>query len=97
MPAVKLINVRLDAGDASKARFLRGEGVEISRIVRNAIREEYERRHVKKRRRTAKQILEAIYAAHPEPADAPPPVANIHDRRAFRDAVARRLRNKKFR
>jgi hypothetical protein len=90
---MKLINVRLDADDARKAAALRKEGVEISSLVREAIRAEYDRRRKPKRNgRKASEIIQEIIARHPTPPGTPPRDYNVHDRHEARAAILRKLR-----
>lgn len=92
---MKLLNVRLDAEDSSKVQALRRQGVQISELVRCAIRSEYERRRRALRPADVESMLQEIYAAHPVPADLPPRGFDVHDRRAFREAMARHVRGGK--
>ncbi len=71
---------------------LREEGVEMSSLVRDAIRTEYGRRRRKLRPEDVDALLAEIYARHPEPPGGAPPTVDILDRRAFREHVARRIR-----
>ena len=90
---MKLINVRLDAEDARKAASLRKEGVEISSLVRDAIRAEDDRRRKPKRNgRKASEIIQEIIARHPTPPGTPPRNYNVHDRHEARAAILRKLR-----
>ena len=90
----KLLNVRLNAEDAQKADFLRGTGVEISDLVRQAIREEYQRR--RKRPRTpeeVKQWFEELYRRFPTPPnEAPYEQIDTTDRRAMSEYIRKRLK-----
>jgi len=91
-----LLNVRLSADDARRAVELRKTGVQISRIVREVIRAEHERRVRQHRaqRRTA-EILAEIYAAHPDPSRAARRAFDLRDRRAARRAILRKLRRRR--
>jgi hypothetical protein len=90
---MKLINIRLDTADARKAALLRSEGVEISSLVREAIRAEYARRKAsRKDRRPAAEILAEIYARNPAPPGEPPRDYDVHDRRQAREAILRKLK-----
>jgi post-segregation antitoxin (ccd killing protein) len=92
---MKLINVRLDAEDARKAAQLRRKGVQISAIVREAIRAEYERRRTRKRgERKASDVVDAIIARHPRADDEPPRDYNVHDRHEARAAILKSLQKK---
>ncbi|HEY7116782.1 MAG TPA: hypothetical protein VH475_09360 [Tepidisphaeraceae bacterium] len=90
---MKLINVRLDAQDARKADALRKQGVEISSIVREAIRAEYERRRQHRRDgRTAAEMLSEIYAKYPDPPDVTPRDYDVHDAKQARAAIVAKLK-----
>ena len=93
-----LINVRLDEEDARRAKALRGAGVPISTIVRDAILSEYERRVVGTAGGKAPSALLAeILAANPDPIDMPPREVDVTDRRAVRRHIAERLAGPKQR
>jgi hypothetical protein len=95
MPArrrVKLINVRLGPEETAMAAELREEGVEMSSLVRDAIRSEYGKRRRRLRPQDVDALLAEIYARHPEPEGATPPTIDILDRRAVREYIARRVR-----
>ncbi len=88
-----LLNVRLNADDARRATELRQTGVQISQVVRDAIRVEHERRIGRRRsRRETSTILAEIYAAHPDAPDAPRRGFDLRDRKAARRAILRKLR-----
>jgi hypothetical protein len=87
----KLINVRLEAEDAGKVRALKERGVELSAIVRKAIRSEYSRRVVSPAHTDAAQVLREIYATYPA-APAPRRTFDVHDRRSFAAAIGRHVR-----
>jgi post-segregation antitoxin (ccd killing protein) len=93
---MKLLNVRLDAEDARKAEMLRKQGVEISSVVRAAIRAEYERRRTKRRDgRSAAKIMAEIYARHPDPADLPARDYDVHDAKQARAAIVAKLKRER--
>jgi hypothetical protein len=87
----KLVNVRLDADDAGKVRALKERGVELSAIVRRAVRSEYARRVVTASAADIVKTMQEIYADHPAQ-----PVAarsfDVHDRRALAAAMRRHVR-----
>jgi hypothetical protein len=90
---MKLINVRLDARDARKADALRKQGVEISSVVREAIRAEYERRRKRRRDdRSAAEMLADIYAKYPDPPDLSPRDYDVHDAKQARAAIVAKLK-----
>lgn len=88
---VKLLNVRLNPTDALKVRALRGQGVEISGVVREAIRSEYERRVRIPREADVEQILRSIHEAHPDRPGAGERGFDVHDRKQFRKAMQRHV------
>lgn len=91
-----LLNVRLSADDSRRAVELRKTGVQISRIVRDAIRAEHERRVQRPRaRRPTQEILAEIYAAYPDPPGTPRRAVDLRDRRAARQVILRRLRRRR--
>jgi len=89
---MKLLNVRLDADDARLVSQLRQAGVEISGIVREAIRAEHGRRVGRRGRPRPAEVMAAIYAAHPDPPGLPRRRYDMRDRRAARRAIVRKLR-----
>lgn len=89
---MKLLNVRLDSADARLAADLRKAGVQISRLVRDAIRAEHDQRIGKRRRRPrARDVMARIYAEHPNPPGLPRQRLDLRDRRAVRRTIAKRL------
>lgn len=88
---MKLLNVRLDQADEARVRALRARGANVSRLVREAIRVEYQRRAGVPGPEDVESILSAIYAVHPVSPGEPRPL-RLRDRHRFRRAVARRLR-----
>jgi hypothetical protein len=72
----KLINVRLGSADASKADALKAEGVNLSNVVRDAIRSEYVRRGLGKQPSNSELLkrLDEVFAKYPIPDDVPKPV-----------------------
>jgi hypothetical protein len=87
-----LLNVRLDAEDARRAKALRGAGVPISTLVRAAIRAEYDRRIAGRvGAGRPSRIVAGILASLPDPADLPARPLEASDRRALRRHVVRKL------
>lgn len=87
-----LINVRLDEEDERRARALRAEGVQISTLVRSALRAEYERRVAARlQRRRPSQVVSEVIAAFPDPEPRARDL-DVADRRAVRDHIVARLR-----
>ena len=86
-----LINVRLDSERLRKARVLRERGVRLSDVVREAIDE----RFLQLRSEPAadvKTVIRRIFERHPDPPGLPPRGYDVHDRRAARQAILRKLR-----
>ncbi len=85
---MKLLNVRLGDDDARRVAYLRQAGVQLSRVVREAIRAEYDRRASRQEpRRRPAQVMAEIYAAFPDPPDLPARRIDLRDRKAVRAAV----------
>jgi len=89
----RLLNVRLGPEDQAMVTELRAGGVEMSELVRDAIRTEYGRRRRRLRARDVDALLAAIYARHPDPPGSPRERPDTVDRRAVREAIRRRLRS----
>jgi hypothetical protein len=88
-----LLNVCLSADDARRATELRKTGGQVSRIVREAIRAEHERRVQRSRaQKPTAEIRAEIYAAHPDPPLASARGFDLRDRKAAREAIVRKLR-----
>jgi hypothetical protein len=93
-----LLNVRLNAEQASKARWLRGQGVEISQLTREAIEAEYERRTRKpKTPEEIRAILRRMHELYPSPKGLPPRGFDIGDRKAAREFIVAHLKSMKLR
>jgi post-segregation antitoxin (ccd killing protein) len=91
-----LVNVRLDAEDARRVAELRRAGIQISAVVRQAIRAEHEQRVGRRASaRAAAARLAKIYADHPDTPDVRPRGFSLSDRRAVRAALEKRLRRKR--
>jgi hypothetical protein len=90
---VPLLNVRLSPDDAHRAAELREEGIQISDVVRAAIRAEYLRRRLgKPSKRRPSLIVKEILAALPDSVDAPLGAVDSADRHAVRRHIAAKLR-----
>jgi hypothetical protein len=91
-----LLSVRLSADDARRAAELRRTGIQISRVVRDAIRAEHDRRVQRTRaRQGTAAILSAIYAAHPDPPRAPRRAFDLRDRKGAREAILGKLQRRR--
>jgi hypothetical protein len=87
----RLVNVRLDAERIRKAQRLREHGVALSDVVREAIDERY----ASVRSGSPpdiKAIVRRVFELFPDPADLPPRDYDVHDSRAARRAIRRRIR-----
>jgi len=91
---MRLLNVRLRSEDAARVAALRARHVPISQLVRDAIRNEYERLRRPLRPRDVDALLRALYERHPDPPGLAPPSVDVRDPRAVRQAVVRRLRRR---
>ena len=93
---MRRLNVRLSAEDARRVVELRKTGVQISRIVRDVIRVEHERRVRQRRaRRRTDEILAEIYASHPDPPGTPRRAFDLRDRKAARTTILGKLRRRR--
>ena len=91
-----LLNVRLSPDDARRAAALREDGIQISDVVREAIRAEYLRRRPGKLgRRRPSLLVKEILAALPDPAAIPSPAVDTTDSRAVRRRIAAKLRGER--
>jgi hypothetical protein len=88
----RLVNVRLDADRLRKAQTLRARGVALSDVVREAIDERYAALWQSETRPDARSIIRRIFEQYPDPPDLPPRDYDVHDRRAARVAILRKLR-----
>lgn len=89
-----MITVRLNAKDTDRARGLREVGVEISQLVRDVIRSEYDRRALPQQRGDTFALLDAIYRRHPEPANLPELAPSPLNRKSFARHVRQSLARK---
>ena len=93
---MKLLNVRLGEDDARKVARLREAGVQISRLVREAIRAEHDRRLGRREApRHPAEIMAEIYAAYPDPPGLPARRVDLRDRKAVRRAVLAWMRRRR--
>jgi hypothetical protein len=89
--ASRLVNVRLDEERVRKARALRARGVSLSAVVREAIDDRYAAIGAEARR-DVRAIVQVMFERHPDPPGLGPRRYDVHDRRAARRAIQRRLR-----
>jgi hypothetical protein len=86
-----LVNVRLDSERLRKARKLRERGVKLSDVVREAIDERFLRLRCEPQS-DVKALVRRIFEEYPDPAGLPPREYDVHDRKAARRAIVRKLR-----
>jgi hypothetical protein len=87
-----LLNVRLSPDDARRAAELREDGVQISDVVREAIRAEHLRRRPgKSGKGRPSALVKELLAALPDPADMPSRAVDTTDRHAVRRHIAAKL------
>ncbi|HSI34066.1 MAG: hypothetical protein ACAI43_15175 [Phycisphaerae bacterium] len=96
---MKLLNVKLDEGDARKAEALRKQGIQLSALVRAAIRTEYARRQAGPAAVAAARlaaVAEAI-ALYPAPPGTKPRGYDLADRHQARGAILKQMKRSKRR
>ena len=91
----RLVNVRLDEARVRKARALRERGVVLSEVVREAIDERFAALRRSAAAPDVRAIVRGIFERHPDPPGLAPRDYDVHDRRAARAAIRRRLRRAK--
>jgi hypothetical protein len=87
----RLVNVRLDEERLHKAKRLRESGIALSDLVREAIDERFDGLRTGRRRTGVGAVMTRILNRHPDPADLPPRTYDVHDGRAARAAIVRRV------
>jgi hypothetical protein len=88
-----LLNVRLGPEDARMAAALRKNGVQISRVVRDALRAAYQRQaaaHAQRGRPS--DVMASIYREVPDASGQPRERRDLGDRHAIRRVIRKRLR-----
>jgi hypothetical protein len=88
----RLVNVRLDAERVRKAQALRARGVPLSDVVREAIDERFAALQRPESQDDVRTIVRRIFERYPDPPDLPPRGYDVHDRRAARAAILRKVR-----
>ena len=88
----RLINVRLDSERLRKAQTLRERGVNLSDVVREAIDERFLQLR-SEREPDVKTLMRRIFEQYPDPAGLPLRNYDVHDRRAARGAILRKIRS----
>lgn len=85
---MRLLNVRLGPEDARIAAELRRAGIQLSRVVRDALRAAHSGRGRGGRpRRRASEIMAEIYAQCPDPPRLKRRRVDLRDRRSVRRAI----------
>jgi hypothetical protein len=92
MAASRLVNVRLDEARVRKARTLRARGIALSDVVREAIDERFAALDRSESRLDVSAVVRRIFERYPDPPNLAPRDYDIHDRRAARSAIRRKLR-----
>jgi hypothetical protein len=88
----RLLNVRLDEARLRKARLLRESGVTLSDVVREAIDVRFEALRPAMTGGDVRDVLARILARHPDSPDLPARPYDVHDPRAARSSIRRRLK-----
>jgi hypothetical protein len=88
----RLVNVRLDEERVRKAQTLREHGVALSDVVRAAIDERFAALRRSGSRTDVRTIVGGIFEQYPDPPGLAPRDYDVHDRRAARAAILRKLR-----
>jgi len=93
---LKVLNVRLAPEDARIAARLKQQGVQLSSVVRDAIRIAYGQ-HVRRRQRPRRlsALMEEIYLEVPDQGRPPPPKYDLRDRNSIRRVIVGRLRRRR--
>ena len=89
---MKLVNVRLSDEDAAKVADLRRQGVQLSEVVREAVRARHLALRPALTAKDVRPLLEEIFARHPLDARDERPAVDTTDRRAVKALVRRKLR-----
>jgi hypothetical protein len=88
----RLVNVRLDEERVRKVQALRERGVALSDVVREAIDERFAALRQSESPPDVGAIVRGIFDRYPDPVDLAPRDYDVHDRRAARAAILRKLR-----
>lgn len=92
---MKLVNVRLSDEDAMRVADLRQHGVELSEVVREAVRARHLALRPPLRRQDVRTALSGIYARHPLAPELEAPAVDATDRRAVARHVRTKLRGRR--
>lgn len=91
---MSLLNVRLTRADEEAVRILKRSRVEISTVVRAALRQEAEK-HGSRTAAFTTALLREIFEQYPEPAKPTGRSFDVHDRRVFAGAFREHLARKR--
>ena len=89
------LTVRLPPEDVRVVKELRRRGVEISELVRRALRQAYVSQGPGVQPEEAMALLQEIYQRHPEPRGEGTARPDVRDRRAFAAHIRAGLRSRK--
>jgi hypothetical protein len=90
---MKLLNVRLGPDESRIVAELRRDGVQISRLVREALHSAYTARQANADiRRRPSEAMEAIYSEYPDPPGLPRRRVDLRDRPSMRRAIVRAMK-----
>ena len=92
---MKLVNVRLSDDDAAKVADLRRQGVELSEVVREAVRTRHSALRPALKPGDVRPLLDSIYARHPLEDDRERPAVETTDRRAVRRLIRKKLQRRR--
>ena len=91
----RLVNVRLDGDRLRKAQTLRERGIALSDVMREAIDERFAALRGSASQPDVRALVQRIFEQYPDPPDLPARDYDVHDRRAARRAVLRKLRTRR--
>ena len=90
----RLVNVRLDEERLRKVRLLRGQGLALSDVIREAIDERFEQSIGSGKVRDVGNIIDRIFEQYPDPAGLPARAYDVKDRIAARAGIVAKLRRR---
>jgi hypothetical protein len=90
---MKLLNVRLGPDESRIVAELRRDGVQISRLVREALHSAYTARQATAGvRRRPSEVMTAIYSEDPDPPGLPRRRVDLRDRGSVRRSIVRAMK-----
>ena len=87
----RLVNVRLDMERLRKVQTLRERGVPLSALLREAIDERFAALCSSESQADVRSTISRIFERYPDSPDLPSRDYDVHDRRAARSAILRKL------